>query len=192
MKALAPALLLAIASPVCAAAQTAPVAAAAAEPDPARLAAARALLAKIMPPDRIDAMIDQMMRPMMDNLRNAMAQSPQLQAAFVKNPQAKTVLNAFVDDELKHSIALTKQAMPTMLDAIARGYARRFTVAQMHDVSAFFDTPSGKLYAEQAPTIMADPDVLATQRAVMEQSIRGTMERAQAMVAKLAAEQDKK
>ncbi|SFK33298.1 hypothetical protein SAMN03159338_3910 [Sphingomonas sp. NFR04] len=190
MKALATALLIAFAAPAAAMAQAAPAVTQA--PEPARLAAAKALIAKIMPPERIDAMIDQMMRPMMENLRNAMAQAPQLQAAFAKDPKAKGVLDTFVDEELRHSMALTKSSMPTMMDAMARAYARRFTVAQLNDVSTFFDTPSGKLYAEQAPTIMADPDVLAAQRAVMEKSIRGTMERAQAMVAKLAAEQDKK
>ena len=189
MKTLVAALLIAVSAPAVATAQTATVAQA---PEPARIAAAKALIAKVMPPERIDAMIDQMMRPMMENLRNAMAQAPQMQAAFAKDPKVKGVLDAFVDGELQHSIALTKSSMPTMMDAMARAYARRFTVAQLNDVSAFFDTPSGKLYAEQAPTIMADPDVLAAQRAVMEQSIRGTMERAQAMVAKLAAEQDKK
>ncbi|MGN7998141.1 DUF2059 domain-containing protein [Sphingomonas sp. 22176] len=189
MKTLAAALLIAVAAPAEASAQTAPVAQA---PEPARIAAAKALIAKVMPPERVDAMIDQMMRPMMENLRNAMAQTPEMQAAFAKNPQAKAALDAFVDDELKHAIATTKESMPTMLDAMARAYARRFTVAQLNDVSAFFDTPSGKLYAEQSPTVMADPDILAAQRAVMEKSIRGTMERAQAMVAKLAAEQDKK
>ncbi|OAN65841.1 DUF2059 domain-containing protein [Sphingomonas sp. TDK1] len=189
MRALAAALLIAVTAPGAAMAQTAPAVQA---PEPARLAAATALIAKIMPPQRIDTLIDQMMRPMMDNLRNAMAQSPQMQAAFAKDPKAKAMLDGFVSDELQHSMALTKASMPTMLDAMARAYARRFTVAQMRDVSAFFDTPSGKIYAEQAPTVMADPDVLAAQRAVMEKSIRGTMERAQAMVAKFAAEQDKK
>jgi hypothetical protein len=189
MKTLATALLLAVAAPAAAMAQTAPAVQA---PEPARIAAAKALIAKIMPPERTDAMIDQMMRPMMENLRNAMAQAPQMQAAFAKDPKAKAMLDGFVSDELQHSMALTKSSMPTMLEAMARAYARRFTVAQLNDVSAFFDTPSGKLYAEQAPTVMADPDVLAAQRAVMEKSIRGTMERAQAMVAKFAAEQDKK
>ncbi|PVX28652.1 DUF2059 domain-containing protein [Sphingomonas pokkalii] len=192
MKMLAVTLLIAMAAPAGAMAQTAPATPVAQAPDPARLAAAKALIAKTMPPERIDSMIDQMMRPMMENLRNAMVQSPQMQAVFASNPKAEALLDGFVGDEFKHSVALTKESMPTMLDAMARAYARRFTVAQLHDVSAFFDTPSGKLYAEQASTVMTDPDVLAAQRAVMEKSIRSTMERAQAMVAKLAAEQDKK
>lgn len=189
MRALAAALLLAVAAPGAGMAQTAP---AVQTPEPARLAAAKALIAKTMPPERIDSMIDQMMRPMMENLRNAMEQSPQMQAVFASNAKAKAMMDAFVRDEFQHSVALTKESMPMMLDAMERAYARRFTVAQLNDVSAFFDTPSGKLYAEQASTVMTDPDVLAAQRAVMEKSIRSTMERAQAMVAKLAAEQDKK
>lgn len=182
------ALTLALPAPVAAVAQTAPVAA----PEPARIEAAKGLIAKIMPVDRRDAMIEQMMRPMMASIRSALTESPALQEAFADDPDAKKMLDTFVEDEFAQSIALTKQMMPAMLDAMARAYARRFTVAQLNDISAFFDTPSGKLYAERATTIMSDPDVLAAQREMVGKSMQGTMERAQAMAAKLAEEQGKK
>lgn len=194
-RALSLAFALAAASPAAAIAQSAQPAAALA-PEPARLAAAQALIAKIMPPDRVNEMIDQMMRPMVANLRSAMMQSPGLQEAFDKMPKAKAALDKFVDDEFARSIALTKESMPAMLDAMARAYARRFTTAQIAEIGAFFDTPTGKLYATQAASLMTDPDVLAAQRTMMMKAFEGIQQRAQAMAQKvaedIAAEQDKK
>lgn len=188
------ALVLAAAAPLPALAQTAPASAPA--PDPARIAAAQALIARIMPPERIDQTVDQMMRPMMANLRNAMLSSPDMQKALEKMPKAKATFDTFIDDEFARSIALTKQWMPTMLEAMARAYARRFTTAQMAEIGAFFDTPTGKVYAAQASTIMADPDMLAAQRTMMTKAMEGLQQRAQVMAQKIAqdiaAEQDKK
>lgn len=170
----------------------APTPAAAAAPDPARVAAATQLIARLIPADRAEAMIDQMIRPTMGNLHAAMAQAPELKAAFARNPKARAALDAFVADEVARSTAIVKQAMPALRTAMARAYARRFTEAQLNEIAAFFDTPTGRLYAEQAPTIMGDPDIVAAQRAMMTQAMQGVAERAQAMAAKLAAEQDRK
>ncbi|WP_294331027.1 DUF2059 domain-containing protein [uncultured Sphingomonas sp.] len=189
------ALVLAAAAPLPALAQTAQTAPAPA-PDPARIAAAQALIARIMPPARINETVDQMMRPMMANLRNAMLSNPEMQQALEKMPKAKATFDTFLDDEFARSIALTKQWMPTMLEAMARAYARRFTTAQMAEIGAFFDTPTGKVYAAQASTIMADPDMLAAQRTMMTKAMEGLQQRAQVMAQKIAqdiaAEQDKK
>ncbi len=170
----------------------APPPATAAAPDPARVAAATQLIARLLPADRAEAMIDQMIRPTMGNLHAAMAQAPELKAAFARNPKARAALDAFVADEIARSSTIVKQALPTLRTAMARAYARRFTEAQLNEIAAFFDTPTGRLYAEQAPTIMGDPDILAAQRAMMTQAMQGVAERAQAMAAKLAAEQDRK
>lgn len=170
----------------------APTPAAAAAPDPARVAAATQLITRLLPADRAEAMIDQMIRPTMGNLHAAMAQAPELKAAFARNPKARAALDAFVADEVARSTAIVKQALPTLRTAMARAYARRFTEAQLNEIAAFFDTPTGRLYAEQAPTLMGDPDIVAAQRAMMAQAMQGVAERAQAMAAKLAAEQDRK
>ena len=190
------ALVLVVAAPLPAFAQAAQTTSTTAAPEPARLAAAQALIAKIMPPERINDTVDQMMRPMMANLRNAMLSSPEMQQALAKTPKVKATIDTFIDNELARSIALTKQWMPTMLDAMARAYARRFTAAQLMEIGAFFDTPTGKVYAAQASTIMADPDMLAAQRTMMTKAMEGLQQRALTMAQKIAedmaAEQDKK
>lgn len=165
-------------------AQTAPAPAAA--PDPARVTAAQAVIGKIMPADQRDEMIDRMIRPMMGNMRSAMMESPMFAKAKADNPKFAPMMDEFIKGEFERSIALTKAAMPAMLDAMARAYARRFTLDELKAVSAFFDTPAGRAYATQAPTIMADPDVLASQRAMMTEAMQGVQERALALAARLS------
>jgi hypothetical protein len=170
-------------------AQTAPTTVSA--PDPARLAAAQALIERIMPADKRDAMIEQMVRPMLTNAREAMSSAPLFAEMTKKNPQLGATMNAFMDEEFERSIATTKAAMPAMLDAMARAYARRFTLDQMRDMDNFFQTPSGRAYIEQVPTIMTDPDVLAAQRAMMTQTMSGMQERMARLAATLDAEAKK-
>lgn len=169
-------------------AQTAPVAAA---PDAARLAAAQALIEQIMPADRRDAMVEQMVRPMLANAREAMANAPMFADMARDNPKLATAMNGFMDEEFERSLATTKAAMPAMFDAMARAYARRFTLDQMRDIGDFFKTPSGRAYVETAPTIMSDPDVMAAQRAMMTQTMSGMQERMAKLVETLRAEAKK-
>jgi hypothetical protein len=188
LRLLAGALVFVLAPLASAAAQTAPVAAA---PDAARLAAAQALIEQIMPADRREAMVEQMVRPMIANAREAMANAPMFADMARDNPKLATAMNGFMDEESERSIATTKAAMPALFDAMARAYARRFTLDQMRDIGDFFKTPSGRAYVETAPTIMSDPDVMAAQRAMMTQTMSGMQERMAKLVETLGAEAKK-
>jgi hypothetical protein len=188
LRLLAGALVLALTPIAPAAAQTAPVAAA---PDAARLAAAQALIEQIMPADRRDAMVEQMVRPMIANGREAMANAPMFADMARDNPKLASAMNGFMDEEFERSLATIKAAMPALFDAMARAYARRFTLDQMRDLSNFFRTPSGRFYVETAPTIMSDPDVMAAQRAMMTQAMSGMQERMAKLVETLGAEAKK-
>ncbi len=188
LRLLAGALVLVLSPMAPAGAQTAPVAAA---PDAARLAAAQALIEQIMPADRRDAMVEQMVRPMLANAREAMANAPMFADMARDNPKLASSMNGFMDEEFERSIATTKAAMPALFEAMARAYARRFTLDQMRDIGNFFKTPSGRAYVETAPTIMSDPDVMAAQRAMMTQTMSGMQERMAKLVETLGAEAKK-
>jgi hypothetical protein len=81
--------------------------------------------------------------------------------------------------------------LPGMLDAMARAYARRFTLSQLTDIATFFGTPSGQVYLAQAPTIMSDPDVAAWMGALMKNSMQQMPERMAELMADLKALHEK-
>ena len=146
-------------------------AAAVAAPDPARLAAARELIDVLMPPESRAQMIEAMIAPMLGNLQQGMAQSPMFSRAMAEHPEMQTRFATFLERQQVRTMTLMRDALPSMVDAMARAYARRFDVAQCRDIKAFFATPSGRAYMQQSLTIMADPDVAAWQRSMMESSM---------------------
>lgn len=188
LRLLAGALVLVLSPLASADAQTASAQATAAAPDPVRLAAAQALIERIMPAAQRDSMIEQMVRPMMENVRGAIFSGPKFETARAENPKLAATIEAFMKDEFEHSIVTMKAAMPAMFDAMARAYARRFTLDQLQAIDVFFQTPAGHAYVTQAPLVMTDPDFLAVQRSMMADAMTGMQQRIAALGAKIDAE----
>ncbi|GAA0331457.1 hypothetical protein GCM10009087_47040 [Sphingomonas oligophenolica] len=152
--------------------------------DPERLAAARALMDQIMPPATRNQMMSAMTQSMMGQMVQALRTDPTLAAVLEKDPRARALFEHFMQRQQEQSTQQLLANLPGMFDAMARAYARRFTLAQLHDMATFFATPTGQVYLAQAPTIMSDPDVAAWMGDVM----RSSMQRMPAEMAKLMAD----
>lgn len=185
---------LTLAMPAAALAQQAtPPATAAALIEPARLAAARQVIDLIMPPATRAAMIRSMLDPMLTNIRQGMMQAPVFADAIGRDQRARATFDTFMTRQNEKTMAMLEADLPSMVEAMSRAYARRFTVAQLGDLRTFFGTPTGQVYMREASTLMSDPDVAAWQRQMMARS----MERVQQDVAAFAKDmakiqQDKK
>ena len=176
--------------PSVAQAQTSPVAAPAL--DPARLAAAHELIDVLMPPATRAQMVESMMTPMLANLRQGMTQNPDFAKTMNADPRVKALFDTFMARQQTRTMTMMRDALPGMSDAMARAYARRFDVAQMRDIKAFFGTPTGRLYMQQSYTIMADPDVGAWQRTMMANSMTGVQADVADFAKQIAALEPKK
>ena len=155
--------------------------------DPARLASARTLLDIVLPPAKREGMIDAIMKGMSANLSQSMFNSPQLKAAFEADPRVGEIMQRFFLKQQAESLATLKANFPGMVEAMSHAYARRFTVAQMADMRAFFQTPTGQVYINEAPTIVNDPDVAKWQRDLMTSTMGRIPTEAQAMMAEIRA-----
>jgi hypothetical protein len=145
--------------------------------EPARLAVAHGIVAKIFPAAQRDAIVEQMMRPMMANMTQALDQSADMKQAFAQKPELRKAMQDFLISEQERAIGNLKTSLPILIDAMGRAYARRFSLEQLNDIGRFFDTPSGQAYISQSLTMMSDPDIQAAQRAMMMQSLEGMQER---------------
>jgi hypothetical protein len=56
---------------------------------------------------------------------------------------------------------------PEVRAAMARAYARRFTVAQLGDLERFFATPTGAVYANESMMLMMGPDMMQAMQSFM-------------------------
>jgi hypothetical protein len=160
--------------------------------DPARLTAARDLIDILMPPATRAQMVESMMTPMLANLRQGMTQNPDFAKAMNGDPRVKALFDTFMARQQTRTTTMMRDALPGMSDAMARAYARRFDVAQMREIKAFFQTPTGRLYMQQSYTIMADPDVGAWQRTMMANSMTGVQADVADFAKQIAALEPKK
>jgi hypothetical protein len=153
-------------------------------PDPSRVVVARRLMDQIMPPATRDQMMRSMMGAMSQNMVGALRQNAQLRTSLEKLPGAQAVFDRFLQRQMEVGTQDLVANLPTMLDAMAKAYARRFTLVQLKEMGVFFATPTGQAYLMQAPTIMSDPDVGVWMNQLMTRS----MQRLPEQMAKLKAD----
>jgi len=181
--------------PLPAIAQTSvPAASANAPVDPARLVEARKLIEDILPPQKRDAMVDGIVRPMIANMRDAMMRSPDMTELFKQHPAMRDQMLQFLDSETERSLGVAHDTMPALFDAMATAYARQFTLDQLADMQRFFTSPTGRIYIERVPAVMSDPAITAAQRVMMDKSFEGLQDRIRSMTQKMqdAAEKEGK
>ena len=206
---------LTIAAPAVAQAPPAP-AAAAAPIDPARLAAAKTVAAKLLPAGTYRAMMDgtltQMMSGMTDQmmdlpLRDIMGMTGQSEADIKKlGPATLKQVMAIVDPAFQQRTRILMDTMmpaivdlmetmePQVRDGLAEAYARRFTVAQLGELNRFFETPTGAQYAGQSMLVYTDPAVMSRMQAMTPELMKampGIIEKVKIASAKLPAPRKK-
>lgn len=159
--------------------------------DPARLAAAKRTLATLLPPEKRAAMFDTILAPMMANIQETVLSSPSAKAALGGDPKGVAILQRFIDKQQERTRRTLNDALPDMFVAMERAYARRFTAAQLDEVTAFFNTSTGRFYMDQSLTIMSDPDVLAWQRGLMQRGMASIEEDMKTLQKEIAAEAGK-
>ncbi|MFV0624518.1 DUF2059 domain-containing protein [Sphingomonas sp. ac-8] len=160
-----------IAAPVATAQTAAPPAAAPAAVDPAQLAAAERTVALLVP----QGVYAKMMREQYPRVMEAMLASMGgisaadaggtepgsiLDAARAQDPafdERMRIMTRVMGEEFAPVMA---QVEPQVRAGLAAAFARRFTVAQLADMNAFFTTPSGKAFADNFLSLFADPDMI--------------------------------
>jgi hypothetical protein len=76
---------------------------------------------------------------------------------------------------------------PGMREGLAHAYANRFTPAQLADMNAFFDTPSGSAYAANAMLIQTDPEVIGQMTSALPRAMRTMMSQMPAIAKRVDA-----
>ncbi|THD37510.1 MAG: DUF2059 domain-containing protein [Sphingomonas sp.] len=204
MKTILTAVAMAVAAPAWA--QTAPtmpqVAANPGPVDPARLAAAKPVIDQVWPLgtyERImhvvmDQMVNASMASMYDMKVDDFAKGMGADDKALGGKTFRDVMgkeDPYFEERMRRSmkvmtdemIALMNEVEPDVRVAFANAYARRFTVAQLNDLHAFFDTPTGRIYAAESMTLMMGPDMMKAMQAFTPKF----MERMPAIMAKVEA-----
>lgn len=139
----------------CFAQAVAPPAAAAPEPDPAALALARDVIELAFPPERRAAMFARVTEAMVTQSREAVRGM----TSGSLDEGAQPILDRFLRrmlDEANRSVVANSAPL---FAAMARAYARQFTLDELTQIRAFVATPAGAKYIQRSADLLADPDV---------------------------------
>ncbi|SOB78992.1 hypothetical protein SAMN06297144_0317 [Sphingomonas guangdongensis] len=155
--------------------------------DPARLTAARPVAVKLWPlgtykrmmSSTMDRMMDAMMASMFDmklsdlaglsggdaaktaETKEALGDATMGQVATAADPhfaERTKIATRVMFDEMG---TLFARAEPAVQDAVAHGLARRFTTAELGEISAFFATPVGARYASDSMLLAVEPEMVS-------------------------------
>lgn len=155
----------------------------------ARLPLALTTVDKVFPVGTYRKLMEETMAPMFDNMFGKMGEWPVATFARIGGVPEDQVaglgdttlqeITEIVDPAFQERTRLTGQAAVEMITnlvdqiepsyraGLARAYAVRFTDAQLTELNAFFETPTGSYYAGQSMLIYADPQVMAAMNEMM-------------------------
>ena len=124
------------------------------------LVEARAIIEIMLPPEKRMETFGSVVRNMLDQMRaNATRE--------VTDPGLARIVNDHLDTIPARLAPIIEKHIPLMLDAQAKAYARAFSLDELKQIRTFAETPAGQHYLTEAPKLMGDPDVAATNRAYM-------------------------
>ncbi len=178
--------------------------------DPARLAIARHIMLKLMPDGTyrklMGGTMQQMMGRMSDSAMELPLRSVLAETGLTAEQKAKIgpgtlgEMMKIIDPAYHERQKLTMDIMldeistivsamePELREAMAGAYARRFDEGQLHEIDAFFATPTGAAYAGSYMTMMSDPAIAAKMQAMLPQMMKAMpaiIQKTQAATAKL-------
>ncbi|HEX4695506.1 DUF2059 domain-containing protein [Sphingomonas sp.] len=146
-----------------------PPPAASAAVDPAKLAIARDVINVVLPPDQRDKMFASILDTTMRNMMAGAMQGSGVAEEIKDNPKVQAVFERFVERQRSFAMADLRAAMPDLVEAYARAYARMFSLDDLQAIRTFVQTPAGAHFVQRGSTMLADPDVSAWQRRLTAQ-----------------------
>lgn len=119
---------------------------------------------------------------------NAMSSASLAQIMEIYDPAYKDRMRLTTRSMMDEMTGMMSEFEPEIRDGLARAYADKYTLEQLGEMNAFFATPTGKLYAENAFLMFMDPQVMAKMQAFMPrmmQQMPAIIEKAQVATADL-------
>ena len=160
----------------------------------ARIPAAEHVVARIFPPGTYARMMNDTMKPMMDNVMGSFMDVPMSEIAKLSGLPAEqlpamgegslrevmAILDPAFEERTKLVSGMTMELVSEMMVEIepsyraglARAYASRFTEAELADMAAYFSTPTGSRYAAESMLIYTGPQVMAAMNEMMPTMMR--------------------
>lgn len=187
------------------------------QPDPARLAAAEKVAAKLLPPGSYGRMIEGSMDQVMDSVMTSLLDMDVSVIAEMLTEEERAEIDPAAlqtsmrevmeasDPHFAERLMITNRTIwaemtpilstmePHVRAALAAALARRFDTAALAELDRFFATPVGSAYAAESVMIWMDPEMATAVTAAMPEMMKhmpAIMTKVEAATAHLPPEPD--
>lgn len=182
-----------------------------------RLMMARSVAARMLPDGTFEKVMGSMMDGLMSSMMDGMMNVPIRSIANFSNEKPDKIaalgpgtlrdIMTIVDPAYRERSQIGARVIgaelgrmmtgmePTFREAMAEVYATRFDEKQLREIDAFFQTPTGRTFAEQSMTIQTDPIFADRMKAMVPEmmgAMPGIMKKAEAATASLPKPRDMK
>ena len=150
-----------------------------------RLPQAKGVVATMLPEgfyvEMMEDMISNMISPMMDSISGemgaeimlatrldmdreafeALTGEERIEAAKLLDPgfaERGAVMSGFLSEVMGKAAIVIE---PVFREGLSKAYAARFTASELDDLAAFFETPTGAVFATENMRLMSDPQVMS-------------------------------
>lgn len=123
--------------------------------DPIELIEAQAVIAIMFPPEKREDMMHDLMSEMSSQF------SASLQLNSIEDTGVRSIMEDYLAGLPDALLPLVSEHLPNLLNATAIAYVHRYSLAELRDIRAFAETPSGSHYLSSATALVGDPAVAA-------------------------------
>lgn len=126
----------------------------------AELTEARAIMEIMFPPAEREQTFGVMMAQVVDQFRAS------IPTDTITDPQLRAIMDRYLDAIPERLGPAVATHLPKILEATASAYTHEFTLAELKDIHAFAQSPSGQHYLKRSTALVGDPDVAAANTAL--------------------------
>ena len=127
----------------------------AAQPDPAEMGEAQAIIEVMFP----TAKREEQMRGLLTEMTSQFAAS--IDMSRFEEPGIRAILEDYMADIPDQLMPLVSDHLPRMTRAMAIAYVNEFTLSELQDIRRFAETPSGSRYLSRSTALVGDPALAA-------------------------------
>lgn len=159
-----------------------------AESDARGLAVAKDVVEIAFPPESRAKLFESVMNPLVAQMRAA--------RMTTAGNQSDPGLDEITDRYIARALAEVREDLvvnaPGLFAAMARAYARNFSLSELVEIKAFVATPTGAKYIQRSSSVLSDPEVAACNTAYLQRLNQKVAAARQPLVDEIAAYLKKK
>lgn len=157
-----------------------------AQPEPARLAKAQEMMGAMRIEDTMQKTLDAVLGQSMNATTSQALAALPANGGLKDDPEFKAILGRHLDRVSTAMSAQFRATMPELIREMTAIYARNFSIAELDDITRFYQSSTGQIFLERTPDLSRET-AIATQKILLPRVMAAMPDLTRQMTAEIAA-----